>query len=119
MNAINATSVLASWEPPLQEDQNGIIQRYTLRVVGVHTDEDIIISTNSTRTEISVDNLHPFYSYKFTVAAVTISHGPFGQPVTVVMPPLGKLSMPKHFTSKPHPLTWLAGSKHGTVMIEL
>lgn len=85
---MNATSVVMSWVPPLQEDQNGVIQSYSIRVVGVHTDEDFSLSINS--TEISVANLHPFYSYKFTVAAVTTSHGPFSMPVTVAMPPLCK-----------------------------
>ena len=85
---MNATSVLVSWIPPPEEDRNGIIQGYTIRVVGVHTDEDFTLSV--TFTEAVVGDLHPFYSYKFTVAAVTISHGPFSNPQTIGMPSLGK-----------------------------
>lgn len=88
VNATNATSVIISWVAPLQEYRNGIIQSYTVRVVGVHTDEDFTLSINS--TEIVVDNLHPFYSYEFTVAAVTTSLGPFSLPVTLAMPPAGQ-----------------------------
>lgn len=84
---LNATTVVVSWTPPLPEHRNGIIQGYTIRVVGVHTPEDFTLSVNSTETMIG--SLHPFYSYKYTVAAVTISHGPFSNPVTVMIPPLG------------------------------
>ncbi len=87
VTAINATSVIASWVPPPPEDRNGIIQGYSIRVVGVHTDEDFSLTINA--TEISVGLLHPFYSYKFSVAAITISHGPFSNPFTLMMPPLG------------------------------
>ena len=84
----NASTVIVSWLPPAEEDRNGIIQGYTIRVVGVQTDEDFTLSV--TPTETVIGSLHPFYSYKFTVATVTISHGPFSNPVTVQMPPLGK-----------------------------
>ena len=86
--ALNATSALVSWSPPLPEHRNGIIQSYTMRVVGVHTREDFTISIVATET--MVGNLHPFYSYKITVATVTIAHGPYSNPVTVEMPPLGE-----------------------------
>ena len=85
---MNASSVIVSWVPPPEEDRNGIIQGYTIRVVGVHTAEDFTLSVTSTETVIGA--LHPFYSYKITVATVTIAHGPFSNPVTVMMPPLGK-----------------------------
>lgn len=87
VTATNATTVVATWTPPREEDRNGIIQGYTIRVVGVHTGEDFTLSVNATGTVLS--NLHPHYSYKFTVAAMTISLGPFSNPVTVMMPPLG------------------------------
>lgn len=89
VDAMNATSAVVSWAPPFQQYQNGIIQSYTVRVVGVHTDEDFTLSTNS--TEVLLCDLRPFYSYEFTVAAVTTSHGPFSIPVTVAMPSLGKI----------------------------
>ncbi len=84
----NASTVIVSWVPPAEEDRNGVIQGYTVRVVGVHTEEDFTLSVSTTETVIG--GLHPFYSYKFTVATVTISHGPFSNPVTIMMPPLGK-----------------------------
>ena len=88
VTSLNATTALASWSPPLPEHRNGIVQGYTVRVVGVHTREDFTTSVNA--TESVIGSLHPFYSYKMTVAAITISHGPFSNPVTVEMPPLGE-----------------------------
>ena len=88
MIALNATSALVNWIPPLPEHRNGILRGYTIRVVGSHTPEDYTVSISTTET--AVGNLHPFYSYKFTVTAVTISAGPFSNPVTVMMPPLGR-----------------------------
>ena len=84
---MNATSVRATWVPPSPEDRNGIIQGYSVRVVGVHTDADFSLTINA--TEIIIGGLHPFYSYKFSVAAVTISHGPFSNPFKLMIPPLG------------------------------
>ena len=86
--ATNATTVVVSWLPPRAEDRNGVIQGYTLRVVGVHTREDFTQSINL--TDITISGLHPFYTYKFTVAAFTISLGPFSNPKTLMMPSLGK-----------------------------
>jgi receptor-type tyrosine-protein phosphatase Q len=88
VEAVNATTVVVLWKPPHQEDRNGIIQNYTLRILGVHTEDDFTISTSD--TEITVGNLRPFYSYKFMVAAVTTSPGPFSTAITVAMPSLGK-----------------------------
>ena len=85
--ATNASTVVVSWSPPPPEHRNGIIQSYTVRVVGTHTGEDFTLSTSS--TSITVGSLHPFYTYRFTVAAVTVSEGPFSNPSTVMMPPLG------------------------------
>lgn len=87
VTAMNATTVLVTWIPPLPEDRNGIIQSFTIRVVGVHTLEDFSRSINA--TEITIGSLHPFYSYRFSVATVTISHGPFSNPIMLMMPPLG------------------------------
>lgn len=88
VNPLNATSATVSWSPPPPEHQNGIIQSYTIRVEGVHTQEDFDLSTNS--TEVVVGNLRPFYSYRFIVAAITISHGPYSAPITVAMPSQGQ-----------------------------
>ena len=53
----------------------------------MNNEEDFTRSINA--TEIIIGYLHPFYSYRVTVATVTISHGPFSNPLTFMMPPLG------------------------------
>lgn len=75
------------WIPPPAEERNGIIQGFTVRIVGVNTEEEFTRSINA--TEIVVGSFHPFYSYRVTVAAVTISLGPFSTPLTFTMPPFG------------------------------
>ena len=88
VTATNATAVIVTWLPPLPEHRNGIILSYSLRVVGTHTGDDLTFTVSS--TSIVVPSLHPFYDYRFTVAAVTIAQGPFSDPESVMMPPLGK-----------------------------
>ena len=88
-DVLNATTVVMSWMPPLQEGQNGFIQSYNVRVIGVHSRENYSIAISS--TEIFINNLHPFYSYMFSVAAETISQGPFSEAVTIAMPTSGKV----------------------------
>ena len=87
--ARNATTVLVSWVPPPPEERNGIVQGYSVQVVGVNTEEELTYNINA--TEIIIGSLHPFYSYRVTVATVTIAHGPFSNPLTFKMPPFGNL----------------------------
>ena len=64
-----------SWNPPETSQQNGVIRSYIVNVLEEETGRSF--SVNSTNTELSIRNLHPFYIYHFAVAAVTISQGPF------------------------------------------
>ena len=64
-----------SWNPPETSQQNGVIRSYIVIVKEEETGRSF--SVNSTNTELSIGNLHPFYTYHFTVAAVTVSQGPF------------------------------------------
>ncbi len=76
-----------SWSPPLDEHHNGVIKSYNVYVASINTDEEFVRSVNS--LQIVVPNLRPFYSYEFSVAAVTISEGPFSEPVVIKMPEAG------------------------------
>ena len=69
------------------EHQNGVIEEYSIQVTGVDTTEKFELSTND--TNITVFSLHPFYTYKFAVAAHTIALGPFSSPVNLQMPAAG------------------------------
>ena len=73
----------------MREHQNGIITGYIVRVSGVNSDEEQELSV--TELSIVISRLHPFYSYRFSVAAETIAPGPFNNPLTLKMPESGKI----------------------------
>jgi len=87
LHAVNATSIFMTWRPPLKEGQNGFINSYSINVTGIHTSEEFTIFVNS--TEVTIRNLSPFVSYRFSVAAMTTSLGPFSEPITIEMPTSG------------------------------
>ena len=69
------------------EHQNGIIIGFIVRVSGVNTEE--VIERTVTQFSNEVFELHPFYSYRFSVAAETIAPGPFSNPITLQLPESG------------------------------
>ena len=84
---MDPTSLHLQWYPPDPSGTNGIIQYYNLTVIELETG---VFSTLSViETYITIPNLHPFYTYKCSVSAVTVGNGPF---ITVIlrMPESGK-----------------------------
>lgn len=63
-----------SWEPPPQENQNGIIRQYIIELHTAELEDNITIT--SIETNATITNLHPYTLYEFTVAAETILVGP-------------------------------------------
>ncbi len=88
MNAVNGTSVAMTWLPPAREGQNGFIHSYAVMVAGVNTEDNFTVFTNT--SDITISSLHPFYSYRFSVAAVTVSQGPMTRLITIKMPTSGE-----------------------------
>ena len=80
-DAITATSVTLSWQPPPEEDRNGLIRLYYVFVTELESGRSFTL--NSTTTNYRVHNLHPFYTYNFSVAAVTVAAGPMNDNITV------------------------------------
>ena len=76
-----------SWLPPPIEHQNGVIISFIVRVSGVNTEE--VIERTVTQLSNEVSGLHPFYLYRFSVAAETIAPGPFSNPITLQLPESG------------------------------
>ncbi len=87
----SSTSLTLSWNPPPFEDTNGAIQYYTVRVTEVDTNTTFP-ERNSFNTQITFNNLHPYYIYRCTVAAYTIGLGPYTQAITVQLNQEGILS---------------------------
>ena len=91
VSAIDSSRVQFEWVAPSVEDSNGIVIGYIVRITGQDSNELIELQTNMTR--VQVENLHPFYSYVFTVAAHTEAGvGPFSPVIHLQMPSAGMLS---------------------------
>ena len=81
-----------TWDPPLPDMQNGVIVDYILVVTRLNTDEEYEPhSGENTANALTVQGLHPFYTYAYSIAAVTIGIGPSSAAVALLMPQDGKL----------------------------
>ena len=82
--AMNSTAIQVQWEPPPLADQNGVIRSYIVNISVAETGSSF--QQTSETTALYISNLHPFYTYTLSVAAVTIGQGPYGLVLTVQMP---------------------------------
>ena len=78
---VGATSLTLVWQPPPFEGINGVIEQYVIQINEVNTGR--MLTATSDTTNITVENLHPFYSYNCRVAAETIEVGPYSSPIRV------------------------------------
>ena len=85
---IDSRSLLLAWEPPLPEEQNGVIQEYLINISVAETGDKF--QHRSTNTTLIVEGLHPHYTYSLVISAVTISPGPYSEVYTVQMPEDGR-----------------------------
>lgn len=81
MTEVRSTYVELNWNAPDPSKHNGVIRFYTVLVIEEETGSNT--SFTSTSTQITVTSLHPFYTYQISVAAVTVSAGPYSPPVTL------------------------------------
>ena len=84
---LNSTTLRLSWQPPLSQYQNGIIREYRINITENETRRNFQLT--STHTFIIIPHLHPYYRYNCSVAAYTVSLGPFSSVITVNMPENG------------------------------
>ena len=85
--AVDPTSLVINWEPPRLELRNGVIQQYTIRITEVET--GAVTTLYSEAMTVNVTSLHPYYTYRCTVAAETNALGPFSYPVEIQLPESG------------------------------
>lgn len=85
---IDSRTLSLSWSPPLPEYRNGIIQAYIVMLTELDTKE--ILEIMATTTSAVVSFLHPFYTYSYTVSAVTTGPGPSSSVMNITMPEDGK-----------------------------
>ena len=91
--AISPTVFTLRWQPPLMEDVNGVVTRYTVNVTELETGGGRVVEQFfTTETNVTVESRHPFYRYRYLVAAETsVGLGPFSDPNVIHMPEAGGL----------------------------
>ncbi len=85
--AINSSTLLLTWTAPRDEFQNGLIQNYYIRLVERET--GILLTFATEEETYQVPNLHPYYQYRYSVAAVTVGSGPYTEEALIQMPEAG------------------------------
>ena len=69
------------WNAPPFEETNGIIRYYMIRVSELETGTTFFVTSNE--TEVTVSDLHPYYTYECNVAAFTVDLGPYSNAITI------------------------------------
>ncbi len=73
--------IFLTWEPPIPEDQNGIITGYHISVTALNT--GVSFSVFADATNYSLDTLSPHTTYTFSITAMTVvGAGPISHFVT-------------------------------------
>ena len=80
--ATNSTSLRLYWSPPPYQHQTGRIQYYHVSIRNVITDA-VVRSITTINTQLTVSSLHPYSTYRCTVAAVTVAQGPQSIPIMI------------------------------------
>lgn len=71
------------WEAPPVELQNGVIRHYQIVAFEVDTNRSFTYVATAS-TVFTVGELHPYYTYRFAVQAVTVATGPPSTSVSVL-----------------------------------
>lgn len=75
--ATSPHSAILTWEPPPEDDSNGVIIRYIIGVTVLETNQTFLLYSNT--TYLVVTALRPHRTYICVIAAQTaVGTGPFG-----------------------------------------
>ena len=98
VSASTPRSAVVRWRDPPLDDQNGLIVHYLVRYFpandssSVREEEVEGAKGQDNVIEHAVNQLQPFTTYEFVVAAATdVGRGPFSNPSSLKMPQDGKL----------------------------
>ena len=72
-NVNSSSTATVQWRPPQADLQNGIIQFYSIQLVAAETGS--MLEYTSTELSLTITDLHPYYTYTCTIAAVTVAPG--------------------------------------------
>ena len=87
--SVNSTTMMLSWDPPPFDQINGYIRHYVVTVTEHET--TLEFQEQPTTTQVTLQSLHPYYTYTCRVAAVTTGAGPFTGNLTIQLPEDGKI----------------------------
>ncbi len=80
--SISARSAVITWDPPYEQDHNGIITHYTVNFIEAGTER--MFSFRSSTTSVTATSLKPYTFYSVGIAASTsVGVGPFSVFITV------------------------------------
>lgn len=73
---VNSTHIFLNWDPPPEEELNGILRQYKINVTEDKTGKTFLFVAEPHPTEIVIGPFHPDYTYHCTVVAFTVREGP-------------------------------------------
>lgn len=79
---VSSRSIQIIWSPPPDDEINGVIQHYVVKVLVAGSQEQLQQQISS--LQYTLTNLQPYCTHTIQVAAFTIELGPFSGPLTVV-----------------------------------
>ena len=93
--ASDSSSFNLHWSPPAQEERNGKIIYYGIKITEADSGETIqIINTTDSNPSYTVSDLHPYYQYLYSVRTFTaVGNGPYSPTTSFQMPQDGQLSV--------------------------
>ena len=74
--SLDSRTIELTWKPPPEDTHNGIIRQYSIDIFVSETRENVIKHVSQNSTSTLVMDLHPYYTYSFKVAAITVAAGP-------------------------------------------
>ena len=88
LQSCTSQSITLSWESPPEEDINGILRQFVVRILEHETGN--IFTETSDDEQTTLLGLHPYYTYSVAVAAQTVGAGPFSNNITIQLAEDGK-----------------------------
>ena len=84
VTSVNPSSLMVSWQPPLEINQNGVITGYLILNTRIESG-DITSDTITRGTTHTISGLIPFVNYSVRIAAVNANGtGPFSDAIVEV-----------------------------------
>ena len=83
--------ILLEWQSPLKKSQNGVIRHYIVALTEENSTQTLRnLTTVSSQPSINIGSLQAGKTYNCVVSAVTVSPGPFSEPVSFTTETNGK-----------------------------